>query len=168
VSLISFETLPCSLLTRFALLFTSLSSYSGAKSYNLKFSHSLYNEMACEGKQVDVVAMVPGQVVSGMNEGPATTMMPLSKVWVTKAISSLAPGLFSSRPAPVIIPYGAHRWGNRIMGWMGQSLGDSTVRNVTMDMRKKKMESSKQSKTVSPHETIADTVVAEETPEKKA
>ena len=68
--------------------------------------------------------------------------MPLSEVWVKKAISSLSPGLFSSRPAPVIIPYGAHAWGNRIMSWMGRSLADSTVRSVTMDLRKKKMASS--------------------------
>ncbi|UZJ54395.1 hypothetical protein CBS101457_003715 [Exobasidium rhododendri] len=124
-----------------------LTPYSGAKSYNLKFSHSLYNEMACEGTQVDVVAMAPGQVVSGMNEGPPSAMMPLSAVWVKKAIGSLAPGLFSARPPPVIIPWGPHAWGNRIMGWMGRSLADSTVRNVTMDMRKKKMATGSPKKT---------------------
>lgn len=58
-----------------------------------------------------------------------------------KAISSLSPGLFSSRPSPVIIPYGPHAWGNRVLGWMGRSMGDQTVRNVTLDMRKKKMAS---------------------------
>lgn len=32
------------------------------------------------------------------------------------------------------------------MKWMGQSLSDSTVRNVTMDLRKKKIASEKASK----------------------
>ena len=76
--------------------------------------------------------------------------MPLSEVWVKKALASLSPGLFSSRPAPVIIPYGPHAWGNRIMGWMGRSMADSTVRNVTMDMRKKKMATSSPKKTEKP------------------
>jgi len=39
------------------------------------FSRALYNEMACEKEQVDIVCLAPGQVVSGMNEGPPTTMV---------------------------------------------------------------------------------------------
>lgn len=71
-----FEDLLCTQMTTdICLCISSLSPYSAAKSYNLKFSHSLYNEMACENAQVDVVAMAPGQVVSGMNEGPPTTMV---------------------------------------------------------------------------------------------
>lgn len=54
---------------------TSLSPYGGAKAYMLNFSRSLYNEMACENAQVDVVCLAPGQVVSGMNEGPPTAMV---------------------------------------------------------------------------------------------
>jgi 17beta-estradiol 17-dehydrogenase / very-long-chain 3-oxoacyl-CoA reductase len=118
-----------------------LTPYSGAKAYNLHFSHSLYNEMICENTKVDVVAMVPGTVISGMNEGPPTAMMPTSETWVKKAIGSLSPGIFSSRPSPIIVPHSPHAWGNRILGWMGRSLGDQTVRNVTVDMRKKKMAS---------------------------
>jgi len=37
--------------------------------------------MACEGAQVDVVAMAPGQVVSGMNEGPPTTMVSIARIF---------------------------------------------------------------------------------------
>lgn len=52
-----------------------LSPYCGAKAYMLNFSRSLYNEMTCEKQQVDVVCLAPGQVISGMNEGPPTTMV---------------------------------------------------------------------------------------------
>lgn len=31
--------------------------------------------MICEGTQVDVVAIAPGTVISGMNEGPPTMMV---------------------------------------------------------------------------------------------
>lgn len=116
-----------------------LTPYSGAKAFNLHFSRSLYQEMLCEGTLVDVVAMAPGTVISGMNEGPPTTMLPTSEAWVQKALLSLAPGIFSSRPSPVIVPYGPHRWGNRVLAWMGRKMADQTVRNVTLDMRKKKM-----------------------------
>jgi hypothetical protein len=67
--------------------------------------------------------------------------MPTSETWVKKAIGSLSPGFFSSKPSPIIIPHSPHAWGNRVLGWMGRTLGDQTVRNVTVDMRKKKIAS---------------------------
>lgn len=56
----------------------SLSIYGGTKAYNLQFSRSLYNEMVLEDKEVDVVCMVPGTVISGMNEGPPTNFVSLT------------------------------------------------------------------------------------------
>lgn len=52
----------------------SLSPYCGTKGFDVAFSKSLWNEMHCEKVQLDVVCMVPGQVVSGMNEGPPALM----------------------------------------------------------------------------------------------
>lgn len=52
-----------------------LSVYSGSKAYNLQFSRALYNEMIMEGQAVDVVAMVPGTVISGMNQGDPTSFV---------------------------------------------------------------------------------------------
>ena len=119
-----------------------LAPYSGAKAYMMSFSRALYNEMRCESREVDVVCMVPGQVVSGMNDGPPTTMMPMAEAWVKKALASLAPGFFSKRPAPVIVPWGAHAWGARAMGIMTRNMTDSATRGVTVDLRNKKMASS--------------------------
>lgn len=53
----------------------SLSPYIGTKGFDVSFSRSVYNEMAVEKAQVDVVCIAPGQVVSGMNSGPATIMV---------------------------------------------------------------------------------------------
>lgn len=53
----------------------SLSPYIGTKGFDVSFSRSVYNEMAVEKAPVDVVCMAPGQVVSGMNSGPATIMV---------------------------------------------------------------------------------------------
>jgi 17beta-estradiol 17-dehydrogenase / very-long-chain 3-oxoacyl-CoA reductase len=58
----------------------SLSPYCGTKGFDVAFSKSLWNEMQCEKVQVDVVCMVPGQVVSGMNLGPPSTMVSISRV----------------------------------------------------------------------------------------
>ena len=118
-----------------------LAPYSGAKAYMLSFSRALYNEMRCENREVDVVCLVPGQVVSGMNEGPPTMMMPMAAAWVQKALASLAPGFFSKRPGPVIVPYGAHAWAARAMGLMTSSMNDAATSSVTVDLRNKKIAS---------------------------
>lgn len=57
------------------LLLPSLPVYGATKAYNLQFSHSLYNEMILEDAPVDVVAMIPGTVISGMNDGPPTNFV---------------------------------------------------------------------------------------------
>ncbi|WPG98642.1 NAD(P)-binding protein [Acrodontium crateriforme] len=124
-----------------------LAPYSGAKAYMLGFSRALYNEMHCENRNVDVVCMVPGQVVSGMNEGPPTTMMPMAEAWVKAALASLAPGFFSKRPAPVIVPHGVHSWAARAMSIMTRGMNDSATCSVTVKLRNKKLDSTA-SKTV--------------------
>ncbi|PWN31195.1 NAD(P)-binding protein, partial [Meira miltonrushii] len=53
-----------------------LSPYMGTKGFDVAFSHSLRSEMICEGEQVDVVCMVPGQVQSGMCAEPVSLMVP--------------------------------------------------------------------------------------------
>lgn len=72
---------------------------------------------------------------------PSFVQMPTSEAWVRKALSSLAPGLFSKRPGPVIVPWTAHAWAARAMAWMPRSTSDSTVSSVTMDLKKKKQQS---------------------------
>lgn len=62
-----------------------------------------------------------------------------------KALSSLGPRLLSKRPPPVIVPWTAHAWGARAMAWMPRSMADNAVSGVTMDLRKKKRQSSKAS-----------------------
>lgn len=119
-----------------------LAPYSGAKAYMMAFSRALYNEMSCESREVDVVCMVPGQVLSGMNAGPPTMMMPLAEAWVRKSLASLAPGFFSKRPAPVIVPWGAHSWASRAMGIMTRKMNDSATCLVTVDLRNKHSASS--------------------------
>jgi 17beta-estradiol 17-dehydrogenase / very-long-chain 3-oxoacyl-CoA reductase len=119
-----------------------LAPYSGAKAYMMGFSRALYNEMRCESREVDVVCMVPGQVVSGMNEGPPTMMMPTAEAWVKKALASLAPGFFFKQPAPVIVPWGAHSWSARAMAIMSRGINDAATRGVTVSLRNKKMASS--------------------------
>jgi len=69
--------------------------------------------------------------------------MPLAEKWVAKALSSVAPGFFSKRPAPVIVPWGPHAWGVKAMEWMTRSMCDNAVKNVTVDLRNKKRSSSK-------------------------
>lgn len=64
----------------------------GTKGFDVAFSHSLRNEMMCEGTLVDVVCMVPGQVQSGMCAEPESLMVPTSYDWVKSAIVSLRPG----------------------------------------------------------------------------
>lgn len=44
----------------------------------MNFSRSLANEMMSEKVDVDIVCLAPGQVVSGMNEGPETIMVSAS------------------------------------------------------------------------------------------
>ena len=90
---------------------------------------------------VDVVCIVPGQVVSGMNDGPPTAMMPLSEAWVKKALASLAPGFWSKRPGPVIVPWPAHSWSAKAMGIMTRSMNDMATRGVTVGLRNKKQAS---------------------------
>lgn len=74
------------------MLHSSLSPYMGTKGFDVAFSHSLRNEMRCEGASVDVVCMVPGQVQSGMCSEPESLMVPTSHDWVRSAITSLRPG----------------------------------------------------------------------------
>lgn len=63
-------------LNRVALSCThSLSPYMGTKGFDVAFSHSLRSEMLCEGADVDVVCMVPGQVQSGMCLEPESLMV---------------------------------------------------------------------------------------------
>ena len=69
-----------------------LSPYMGTKGFDVAFSHSLRSEMICEGEQVDVVCMVPGQVQSGMCAEPVSLMVPTSFDWVRSAVHSLRPG----------------------------------------------------------------------------
>lgn len=64
--------------------------------------------------------------------------MPLAEKWVAKALSSVAPGFFSKRPAPVIVPWGPHAWGVKAMEWMTRSMCDNAVKGVTVDLRNKK------------------------------
>lgn len=47
----------------------------GTKGFDVAFSRSLRNEMACENANVDVVCMVPGQVQSGMCLEPESLMV---------------------------------------------------------------------------------------------
>jgi 17beta-estradiol 17-dehydrogenase / very-long-chain 3-oxoacyl-CoA reductase len=133
-----------------------LAPYSGSKAYIMGFSRALYNEMRCENREVDVVCLVPGQVVSGMNEGPPTMMMPMAEAWVKKALASLAPGIFSKRPAPVIVPWGAHAWGARAMGIMTRSINDAATCGVTVNLRNKKMASSAKKALVTDDEPAAE------------
>lgn len=119
--------------------------YSGTKAYNLSFSRALYNEMLLEGSDVDVVAMVPGTVISGMNDGPPTSFLPLSATWVSAALDSLAPPtiaiplLTSQRPGPVIVPWGPHSRGLKFLLAIGTSLGDKMTRNFVKDKRDEKL-----------------------------
>ncbi|CAO1633687.1 unnamed protein product [Parajaminaea phylloscopi] len=118
-----------------------LSVYSGSKAYNLQFSRSLYNEMVLEDQNVDVVCMAPGTVISGMNDGPVTSMMPLAETWVQSAISSLAPssGWFGSaaftRLPPVIVPWTPHARGLKFLNLLPTSLGDKITRNFVRDSK---------------------------------
>lgn len=64
--------------------------------------------------------------------------MPLAENWVKKALASVAPGFFSKRPPPVIVPWGPHAWGVKAMEWMTRSMCDNAVKNVTVDLRNKK------------------------------
>lgn len=117
--------------------------YSGTKAYNVLFSRSLYNEQLAQSTNVDVVCVVPGTVISGMNDGPPTSFMPTSQDWVKSAIASLAPsGWFGNgRPPPVVVPWGPHSRGLKFLNMMPTGLGDKMTRNfVTKDRNKKKME----------------------------
>ena len=69
--------------------------------------------------------------------------MPLAEKWVEKALSSVAPGFFSKRPPPVIVPWGPHAWGVKAMEWMTRSMCDNAVKNVTVDLRNKKRSTTK-------------------------
>ncbi|PWN54022.1 NAD(P)-binding protein [Violaceomyces palustris] len=122
-----------------------LSIYSASKSFNLVFSHSLYNEMKVENCNVDVVAMVPGTVVSGMNQGPPTSMMPTSKDWVQSAIRSLSPSIFSSRPPPTIIPWSPHSMASKFLNLLPTTLAWNMVRKVNVEEKKKYLASSSSS-----------------------
>ncbi|CAO1633734.1 unnamed protein product [Sympodiomycopsis kandeliae] len=117
-----------------------LSIYNGTKAYNYQFSRSLHSEMIAENKQVDVIAMLPGTVISGMNQGEPTSFMPLASTWVSSAINSLAPSWLSmsSRPQPVIVPYGPHSRGAKFLNMLPMSLGDKITRNYVKDARDKK------------------------------
>lgn len=116
-----------------------LAIYNGTKSYNYQFSRSLYSEMISENNtQVDVIAMLPGTVISGMNQGQPTSFMPLASTWVSSALNSLAPSWFSSRPPPVIVPYGPHSRGAKFLNMLPMSLGDKITRNYVKDAKEKK------------------------------
>lgn len=69
-----------------------LSPYMGTKGFDVAFSHSLRSEMLCEEAMVDVVCMVPGQVISQMCSEPESLMVPTSFNWVRSGIHSLRPG----------------------------------------------------------------------------
>ena len=119
--------------------------------------------MHCEARQVDVVCMVPGQVVSGMNEGPPSLMVsvagaalartmlttgaaaqvPTSFDWVRSALVSLAPGWISTRPKNVITPWWPHYLALALSGFGPQWIGDSVARSMVSEMKRKWNESKK-------------------------
>lgn len=121
----------------------SLSIYNGSKAYNMQFSRSLYQEMISENNtQVDVIAMLPGTVISGMNEGPPTSFLPLASTWVNSALHSLAPSWSpfggSGRPPAVIIPHGPHARGAKFLNMLPTGLGDKITRKYVEDAKAKK------------------------------
>ncbi|MCO5594701.1 hypothetical protein L7F22_048734 [Adiantum nelumboides] len=87
--------------------------------------------MRCEGNQVDVTTLVPGQVVSGMNEGPPTANMPTSHDFIRTTISKLSGGLFGVRPPPIMVPWMAHSMGYLAMQLMPRAMatGPSALRS---------------------------------------
>lgn len=95
--------------------------------------------MRCEGNQVDVTTLVPGQVVSGMNEGPPTANMPTSHDFIRTTISKLSGGLFGVRPPPIMVPWMAHSMGYLAMQLMPRAMADWAVRSTVVDLRKKKL-----------------------------
>lgn len=92
--------------------------------------------------QVDIVAMLPGTVISGMNEGPPSSFLPLASTWVASALQSLAPSWSilggASRPPPVIIPHGPHARGAKMLNMLPASVGDKLTRNFVRDAKDKK------------------------------
>lgn len=95
--------------------------------------------MRCEGNQVDVTTLVPGQVVSGMNEGPPTANMPSSQDFIKSTISKLSGGFFGGRPPPIMVPWMAHSLGYMAMKLMPRAMSDWAVRSTVLDLRRKKM-----------------------------
>lgn len=123
-----------------------LSPYAGTKGFDVSFSRALWNEMAVERQQVDVVCLAPGQVVSGMHRHPPTLMAPTSEKWTSDAISSLAPlpwwyswsapvSWWTGRPPPVVIPYRWHRWGQRMSEWVPKWFSDNAARAVALGLK---------------------------------
>lgn len=117
-----------------------LSPYIGTKGFDVAFSQSLYNEMAISNNQVDVVCLVPGQVVSGMHVGPESLMVPSSKEWTRQAIQSLRPGWFSSQPKGLIIPYRWHYWANWITSFMPRWVTDEIAKKVARGLKQEYIE----------------------------
>ncbi|UZJ54102.1 hypothetical protein CBS101457_003422 [Exobasidium rhododendri] len=113
-----------------------LSPYCGTKGFDVAFSKSLWNEMRCEKQNVDVVCMVPGQVVSGMNEGPPGLMVPTSYDWVQSALASLRPGWFFTRPANVITPWWPHYIALSLGSIAPRFIGDSVARSMVSEMKR--------------------------------
>lgn len=127
----------------------------GTKGFDVAFSHSLRSEMLCEGANVDVVCMVPGQVQSGMCLEPESLMVPTSKAWVEAAIASLRPGgllgavapnillpnlaSFSwwSRPKAVVTPWWPHYLGIKVAQWGPTWLLDSVAVRTVRDLKQK-------------------------------
>lgn len=112
-----------------------LSPYAGTKGFDVSFSRSLWNEMAIERQQVDVVCLAPGQVVSGMHKYPPTLMAPLASVWTQSAVNALRSTWWTPRPPPVVIPYRWHYWGQMLGQWSPSWLSDTIARGIASKLK---------------------------------
>ncbi|PWN29153.1 NAD(P)-binding protein [Jaminaea rosea] len=112
-----------------------LSPYAGTKGFDVAFSRSLWNEMAIERQDVDVVCLAPGQVVSGMHKYPPTLMAPLASVWTESAVAALRSTWWRPRPPPVVIPYRWHYWGQMLGQWSPSWLSDTVARKIAVQLK---------------------------------
>ncbi|CAO1636947.1 unnamed protein product [Sympodiomycopsis kandeliae] len=112
-----------------------VSPYIGTKGFDVAFSRALYNEMAVEGQQVDVCCIAPGQVQSGMHEGPTGLMVPSSEDWTIAAIEGLRTTWWTPRPPPVLVPWRWHRWALNVVLSLPMWVRDTISRRVGPQLR---------------------------------
>lgn len=67
--------------------------------------------------------------------------VPTSYDWVQSALTSLAPGWFSSRPKNVIVPWWPHYLALTLSGVGPKWIGEAVARTMVSEMRRKWLQS---------------------------